>query len=746
MSGAFIQPKTAFLWRAALILFPVAILTVIACTSVRQDRILAEHDARERAGEIAGDLAQKLFADLNDPARRATSRFTFVLGSDGNIVSPPTWNPVPVPRTFDRGALTPSQSALWSQIEHLPAPDGSISNFVKLSDDFILSRPPTDLAASATFNEALALRRSGNNAGARKCFELIVLKYPDAIGESGLSLSVLARFELAEMNFHSGPDEVARAKISVGQNRSVNRIAPDFPTVPVDRFVMLQSLCSNLVTRPVALTPYFLKRLLDDADSTSRDTVLKWERIWADEEVERELARAALASRSSNPAAISGLAADPAKNGFTGRSQRMFWFRTPNPLLVQVPGAFPEIHREQSWLAVCQEQSATERRFYCFGEAELGALATRLAQTEPLMPDYFGAGFELAGRKLIEFAPDLHLWNLRYKGGGKSSEREVKEVSDVLATNLFGRGETTWPDGNAISAMVYLTSPDKLYQRQNARRFWFGLLVAVSAAVALVGLGSLRSAFHWQRLLNEQKSNFVSSVSHELRAPIASMRLLAESLERGKIPDAGKQKEYFAFIVQECRRLSALVENVLDFSRIEQGRKQYELEPTDVRALMEQTVRLMEPYAAEKGVLLKLETPNIEEGPRHPMSGRTSNLELNVDGKAIQQALVNLIDNAIKHSAKGQTVVVGLESGSTIDGQPSTINLFVEDAGPGIPADEHEKIFERFYRRGSELRRETQGVGIGLSIVKHIVEAHGGRVVVRSAPGAGSRFTIEIPF
>jgi signal transduction histidine kinase len=99
---------------------------------------------------------------------------------------------------------------------------------------------------------------------------------------------------------------------------------------------------------------------------------------------------------------------------------------------------------------------------------------------------------------------------------------------------------------------------------------------------------------------------------------------------------------------------------------------------------------------------------------------------------------VNLVDNAIKHSAPEAAVTLGLETGDPL-------RLWVEDAGPGIPPEEHAKIFERFYRRGSELRRETQGVGIGLSIVKHIVEAHHGRIVVRSAVGEGSRFTIELP-
>jgi two-component system phosphate regulon sensor histidine kinase PhoR len=211
-----------------------------------------------------------------------------------------------------------------------------------------------------------------------------------------------------------------------------------------------------------------------------------------------------------------------------------------------------------------------------------------------------------------------------------------------------------------------------------------------------------------------------------LRAPIASVRLMAEGLERGRVQGEAKRQEYFRFIVQECRRLSSLIENVLDWSRIEQGRKQYEVESTDLAQLAEQTVKLMETGAREQQIEITFQL-------------RGAPVPVEVDGKAIQQALINLIDNAIKHSPQGSGIQVGLEFES------ARIQLWVEDRGEGIPATEHTRIFERFYRVGSELRRKTQGVGIGLSIVKHIVEAHGGRVRVRSALGEGSRFTIELP-
>jgi signal transduction histidine kinase len=276
----------------------------------------------------------------------------------------------------------------------------------------------------------------------------------------------------------------------------------------------------------------------------------------------------------------------------------------------------------------------------------------------------------------------------------------------------------------------YLVHPATLYADARRRSAWFAALIVVSSGVAAIGFVSAWRGFREQARLSELKSNFVSSVSHELRAPIASMRLLAEALERGKISDDAKKKEYFGFLVQESRRLSSLIENILDFSRIEQGRKKYDFEPANVQALVRHSVDIMRPNAAERRVELALSSSN-----------GTTPESFVCDALAVQQALINLIDNAIKHSPPGAKVLIGEDSSSA-----DSLNLWVEDHGPGIPQGEHAKIFERFYRRGSELRRETQGIGIGLTIVKHIAEAHGGRVVVRSAPGQGSRFTIELPW
>jgi len=377
----------------------------------------------------------------------------------------------------------------------------------------------------------------------------------------------------------------------------------------------------------------------------------------------------------------------------------------------------------QGWLAMRNTEAVAPFWFRCQSETQVVDQLGKLLKKIPAVPAHMGLEVKVLGRPVLP---------------GAAADKHVSTgIPELLASSSRLDGGVEW-----LRVSVYLTHPEILYSAQQTRQLWFGLLIAVSVVSACVGLWTNWRAFRRQQRLNEMKSNFVSSVSHELRTPLASIRVLVDSLETRKVSGERKWRQYLQLIGQECRRLSGLIENILDFSRIERGAKQFEFQPTDVVSLVEQVVKMVEPYAAERRVSMVLAITEVQ--PKVPAVTL-------FDRGAIEQALLNLIDNAIKHSPEERVVTVGLDWKNTpfvrgaVADPVGWVALWVEDQGPGIPAAEHQVIFERFYRRGSELRRETQGVGIGLSIVKHTVEAHGGRVVVTSAPGTGSRFTMELP-
>jgi signal transduction histidine kinase len=221
------------------------------------------------------------------------------------------------------------------------------------------------------------------------------------------------------------------------------------------------------------------------------------------------------------------------------------------------------------------------------------------------------------------------------------------------------------------------------------------------------------------------KSDFVSNVSHELRTPLSLIRLYAETLELGRLTSPEKHQEYYCIIRKESERLTALINNILDFSRIEAGRKEYDFRETDMRELVCNTLESYRYQIEQHGFTLD---EKIGEVP-----------PLRVDREAMARSLVNLVNNALKYSQDRKYIAVKLyrENGS--------VKLEVIDHGIGIPPAEQNKIFEKFYRVGDPLVHNTKGSGLGLSLVQHIAQAHGGDVAVDSAPGAGSKFTITLP-
>jgi signal transduction histidine kinase len=222
------------------------------------------------------------------------------------------------------------------------------------------------------------------------------------------------------------------------------------------------------------------------------------------------------------------------------------------------------------------------------------------------------------------------------------------------------------------------------------------------------------------------KSDFVSNVSHELRTPLALIRLYAETLELGRITTKEKKHQYYRIIRKESERLTALINNILDFSRIEAGRKEYEFRDTDIADLVRNTMDSYRYQIEQQG--FKLDESIDEDLPA-----------VRIDREAIARALVNLVNNALKYSRDEKYLGVKLyrDNGS--------VKLEVADHGIGIARRDQAKIFEKFYRAGDPLVHNTKGSGLGLSLVRHITEAHGGAIEVESAPGAGSKFIMSLP-
>jgi signal transduction histidine kinase len=787
MNGREPKGKPTFFWQGLLILLPVAVIAALAVGAIIKDRSAVETEVRQRAGNIleqmtpaAGpkfafgffvddhltkseitaskwarwNLEDKLFpsgspfrglgeeewtnpvimqvrADVPERLiEESTIKFCPSFNPDGGMrplwsgngfLSEPPGNLPPYPPQW-RTLLTPEQLVAWENLVEAACLSNNLPGIELALQQFKETKPPQDAVENAEF---IGLRaRLAADPSSKTIEELKWNRYSK--DESGIPLSTLALIERLKLVHEAGNIRDLWDQIALDSRTYPNILTPG-----------LIQMAEPLARRDPAL----------------RECLGALESRWA--ALEQMWAAGEMIQRSGKLGGV-----------------------TPTNLWLDLEGMNylcilqPETGRSQDDHGNITTNFGTASRFISM-PAMVWALESAYKDVHVSIPDYFELTAEVAGSEPITLWPNrLDHPHLRGR---------------VLAQ--FSRRDKYLGDAEYV-LRIHVADEGLMLAAQRERAVVIGALLVVSILTALLGFFAARRAFYQQLRLNELKTNFVSSVSHELRAPIASVRLMAEGLERGKIQEPAKQGEYFKFIVQECRRLSSLIENVLDFSRIEEGRKRYELEATDVVALTEQTVKLMEVYAAERQTGITLQ-----------VNGEATPVE--ADGKALQQALVNLIDNAIKHSPKGAEVKVGLEfvgsplpephphltpplsppsegaerekkiavQGSNArnslwrhflpalsphsmrgeggrrpgEGCDVSVRISVEDHGEGIAASEHEKIFERFYRVGSELRRETQGVGIGLSIVKHIVEAHGGRVTVRSAPGQGSCFTIELP-
>ena len=250
-------------------------------------------------------------------------------------------------------------------------------------------------------------------------------------------------------------------------------------------------------------------------------------------------------------------------------------------------------------------------------------------------------------------------------------------------------------------------------------------IVLMGLVIVVATLFGLRYTIR-QLELARIKSGFVSNVSHELKTPISLIRLAVETLEMRRFTSPEDSEKFLRRISRETMRLNQLVDNILDFARLEAGQRVFKFTRVDVAELVQETLDSFRLRLEDQGFTLHVDVP--DDLP--PVRG---------DGPAIAQCLLNLLDNAIKYSRQRREVSV------TTTAHDGTVHISVTDRGIGIPAREQQRIFEKFVRLETGLVHDVKGAGLGLSLVDQIIRAHGGRVEVHSTPGEGSTFTLVLP-
>ena len=253
------------------------------------------------------------------------------------------------------------------------------------------------------------------------------------------------------------------------------------------------------------------------------------------------------------------------------------------------------------------------------------------------------------------------------------------------------------------------------------------ILIGLMLGLILIGTAFLVYSISTEQRLSALKSEFISNVSHELKTPLSLIRMFAELLMLGKVKTPEKGREYAGIITRESERLSRLIDNVLDFSRMERGKAAYEMKPGDLGEVVERALDFFRYRLEREG--RQLEVDIAESIPRTLL-----------DENAMTLLLLNLVDNAVKYGGTGP-IAVRL----CVSPRGKEILLSVTDHGLGIAPDEQRKIFERFYRTRAVRNTNIRGSGIGLALVKHIAEAHGGHITVDSQGGKGSTFTLTLP-
>jgi two-component system phosphate regulon sensor histidine kinase PhoR len=254
----------------------------------------------------------------------------------------------------------------------------------------------------------------------------------------------------------------------------------------------------------------------------------------------------------------------------------------------------------------------------------------------------------------------------------------------------------------------------------------FGTLILALVATTIIGTIGTLVVLYREAYVSRLQTDFVNKVSHDLRTPLTSIRMFVETLQLGRLEDPARQKEALDIISSETERLSALITRLLDWARMESGKRSFDFRRQPVGPIVDDALRAVEPQRLQTGAqVIRTLAPGLPQ--------------IYVDRDALADVLVDLLQNAFKYTGPEKRISVQARAAG-----PS-VEIVVEDNGPGIPGADQKRIFDKFYRGKDPLERTIEGSGLGLSMVKHILKAHGGKVSVRSELGKGAAFTVLLP-
>jgi len=386
--------------------------------------------------------------------------------------------------------------------------------------------------------------------------------------------------------------------------------------------------------------------------------------------------------------------------------------------------------KEKHALSKKGEESQPERFFAVHKETDFCLISYRLLpdfQPEKTLYGAYCWGFDYFKKDIL---PKV-LGEVREDSG-----LQIQVIDESGQNVLTGKRELTSKDSLSLSFRQFpfpwklLTSQPSFNElERTARRenILYGMLLSVIVVLMLLGVVLIIRDIARESETTRLRTEFVHNVSHELKTPLTLVRLYGETLQRKDDLKEEEKREAYEIITKESERLSHLINNVLDFSRIEMGRKEFNLKKGNLSDVVRDTLDSYRYHLEKKGFKIQAEIAN--DLP-----------QMDFDREAMASVLINLLSNAMKFSPDQKEVTVRLfkEKNSAV--------LQVEDKGMGISPRETSKIFRRFYRVKNKVTAETAGSGLGLTLVKHITEAHGGRVKVESQPGEGSVFSVILPF